>query len=118
VIGIDTALLARFREEADRTTQYLRDWSERAQQSQGFHKKTLHGDIMCLVNIIERAAERAGIETDLGFKHEDGRAAKFIDDILVRAKVIRKKDSNGFTISKAIQRYRGKVKELKNNQPN
>ena len=39
--------------------QYLLDWSARA-QPQGFREKTLHGDMMCLAKIVERAARQSG----------------------------------------------------------
>jgi hypothetical protein len=108
VIEIDTARLARFRAEADQTALYLRDWSARTQV---FRKKTLHGDIMMLVQLIER-----GSRTKLDFGNEESPTISFIKAILVRAEVIREKDSNCATICRAITRYRGKVKELKNNQ--
>ncbi len=116
VIEIDTGLLARFRAEADRTMQYLRDWSARAQPPPGFRAKTLHGDIMVLAQIIKRVADRASAEP--GFGNATGRGVMFIEKILIRAAVIKASASNGDMICKAIQRYRGKAKKLKNIQPN
>jgi len=115
VIEIDTGLLARFRAEADRTTQYLRDWSAR-RQTQGFSTITKHGDILYMVRILERAAHRAGTKLDFG--NATSRAIAFIEETLIRAAVIKVSDSNRDTISKTIRRYRGKVKKLKNNEPN
>jgi hypothetical protein len=111
VIEIDTALLARFREEADRTAQYLRNWW-RAREC--FHAVTWHGDMMYLVNILERAAERAGMETDLGFGNPTGAATGFIEAILVRAGVITSKN-NGAAINRAIRRHRANVKNHQSN---
>lgn len=115
VIEIDTGLLARFRAEADRTMQYLRDWSARAQPPPGFRAVTVHGDIMVLAQIIERVAHRASAKP--GFGNATGRGVMFIEEILIRAAVIKASASNGDMICKAIQRYRGKAKKLKNNQP-
>ena len=95
--------------------QYLRGWSARV-SPRSFRKKTLHGDIMCLARIVERAAERAG--TDPGFGNATGGGVKFIEQILISAAVIPDSNDDKYrgSISREIRRYHGKVKELKNSQ--
>ena len=95
---------------------YLRDWSARAQSS--FRAKTLHGDFVLLAQVIERAADRK--KSKIGFGNATSRGIEFIEEILIRARVMResKKGSNCATISKAIRRYREKLKKLQTSQSN